>query len=73
MADRIIPARAGLEVFVNKTGAISITQQDANGEADSVVVVDPRDVDSLIGFLKEAKDEARLFQKEEREQPASGK
>lgn len=58
MAERKIQARDGIEVFVNQGGTISI-KQDNMLDDEEIVIVHPDDVDRLIEFLRDAKEEAR--------------
>jgi hypothetical protein len=59
MSDRVIPARDGIEVFLNESGTISIKQEDSMGHDEPcIVVVHPDDVDALVSFLQDVKQEA---------------
>jgi hypothetical protein len=58
-----IPARSGLEIFVNDVGTITIRQDDpapfASAADEPMVVVHPDDVSTLIRALEEARRQAR--------------
>jgi hypothetical protein len=67
-----IPARTGLEVFVNEARTITI-RQDADGQAASLeeepmVVIHPDDISALIRALEDARRKARRVAVEEREE-----
>jgi hypothetical protein len=50
----VIPEQKGIDVFVNKGGAISITQSDPS-DGPSCVVIQPSNLNLLIKALREAK------------------
>jgi hypothetical protein len=67
-----IPARSGLEIFVNDVGTITIRQDDpatfASAADEPMVVVHPDDVSTLIRALEEARRTARRGANDEREE-----
>jgi hypothetical protein len=66
---RIAP-RPGLEVFVNKSGTVSISQiTETFPNEDPIVTVHPDDVPRLIRMLKATAKEARELGPEAEEQP----
>jgi hypothetical protein len=67
-----IPARSGLEIFVNDGGTITIRQDDpltfASTGDEPMVVVHPDDVSMLIRALEEARRKARSGAKNEQDE-----
>lgn len=59
-----IDPRPGLEVFANKGGLISISQDGQYGEEDQIVAVHPDDVDRLCKMLEFVRDEISRNPKE---------
>lgn len=65
-----IPARSGLEIFVNDVGTITIRQDDpvsSRGE-EPMIVVHPDDVSTLIRALEEARRQIRRAADDEHEE-----
>jgi hypothetical protein len=67
-----IPARSGLEIFVNDVGTITIRQDDpvtfASTGDEPMVVVHPDDVSTLIRALEEARRRARRGASDEQDE-----
>jgi len=49
-----IPPRLGVEVYLTQGNRIGITQSNPHDE-DSIIVVHPDDISTLIGYLETAK------------------
>jgi hypothetical protein len=67
-----LPARSGLEIFVNDGGTITIRQDDpatfASPGEEPMIVVHPDDVSTLIRALEEARRRARREADDEHEE-----
>ena len=55
--ERKMDATYSIEAFINENGLISIKQEDTMDTEDSIVVVHPSQVDTLVQWLTELKDE----------------
>jgi hypothetical protein len=66
-----IAPRPGLEIFVNRSGTISIAEIDHSipPKERSIVTVHPDDVPKVIQMLSQAQQDAADFVPEEEEEP----
>jgi hypothetical protein len=56
-----LEGRQAIEVYVNMGGRVTISQEDSLGNEPAYVEMDPRDVPTVIKWLREVAKEAKEF------------
>lgn len=63
MSERKIETTFGIEAYISKSGAIALKQEDPDRD-DQIVLIEPRDVHTVIKWLNELLEESKEYTSE---------